>query len=46
VLAGLVQHLPELGPVGDAATLGLVDVLAGHDVPVLFGVVPERMLPP
>ena len=40
--AGLVQHPAELGPVGDAAALGLVDVLAGHDIPVLLGVVPQR----
>ena len=41
-LAGLVQHLLELGPVGDAAALGLVHVLAGDQVVVLLGVVPER----
>ena len=41
-LAGLVQHLAELGAVGDATTLGLVDVLAGDDVVVLPCVVPER----
>ncbi len=37
-----VQHLSELRPVGDAAALGLVDVLTGHGVSVLAGVVPER----
>ena len=39
-LGGLVQHLLELGPVGDAAALGLVHVLAGDQVVVLLGVVP------
>ena len=39
---GGVQHLAELGPVGDAAALGLVDVLAGDEVAVLFGVVAQR----
>ena len=39
---GLVQHLAELRSVGDAAALGLVHVLAGDDVAVLVGVVPER----
>ena len=41
-LAALVDHLPELGPVGDSAALGLVHVLAGHGVAVGLGVVPER----
>jgi len=41
-LVGLVQHLAELGPVGDAAALGLVHVLAGYGVAVALGVVPER----
>ena len=41
-LATLVDHLAELGPVGDAAALGLVHVLAGHGVAVALGVVPER----
>ena len=41
-LAALVDHVPELGPVGDAAALGLVHVLAGHGVAVILGVVPER----
>ena len=41
-LAGLVQHPLELGPVGDASALGLVHVLAGDEVAVLLGVVPER----
>ena len=38
----LVEHPSELGPVGDAAALGLVDVLAGDEVAVLVGVVPQR----
>ena len=38
----LVDHLSELRPVGDAPALGLVHVLAGHEVAVLVGVVPER----
>ena len=38
----LLDHLAELGTVGDAAALGLVDVLAGDGVAVLLGVVPER----
>ena len=41
-LAGRVQHLLELGPVGDAPALGLVHVLADYQVVVLLGVVPER----
>ncbi len=41
-LAGRVQHLAELGPVGDAAALGLVHVLAGDGVAVLLGVVAQR----
>ena len=41
-LAALVNHLAELGPVGDSAALGLVQVLAGHGVAVALGVVPER----
>ena len=41
-VAGRVQHLAELGPVGDAAALGLVHVLAGDGVAVLLGVVPQR----
>ena len=40
-LAGLVQHFLELWPVGDAPALGLVHVLAGDQVVVLLGVVPE-----
>ena len=40
--AGGVDHLAELGPVGYAAALGLIHVLAGHDVAVLLGVVPQR----
>ena len=39
--AGLIDHLAELGAVGDSAALGLVHVLAGHHVAVLLGVVPE-----
>ena len=38
----LVQHLPELGPIGDAAALGLVHVFACDGVAVLLGIVPER----
>ena len=41
-LESLVDHLAELGPVGDAPTLGLVHVLADDAVAVLLGVVPER----
>ena len=41
-LAGRVDHLAELGAVGDAPALGLVHVLAGDDVAVLPCVVPER----
>ncbi|MXX49316.1 MAG: hypothetical protein F4Z38_13615 [Chloroflexi bacterium] len=37
----LVQHLRELGPVGDAARLGLIDVLAGDHVAVALGVVAQ-----
>ncbi len=40
--AALVDHLAELGPIGDPAALGLVHVLAGHGVAVALGVVPER----
>ena len=35
---GVVKHSLELGPVGDAFALGLVDVLANHEVAVLLGV--------
>ncbi len=38
--ARLVQHPAELGAVGDAAALGLVDLLAGHGVAVGLGEVP------
>ena len=41
-LGGRVDHLAELWPVGDAAALGFVHVLAGDDVAVLLCVVPER----
>ena len=41
-LVGLVQHLPELGAVGDSAALGLVHVLAGYGVAVALGIVPKR----
>ena len=41
-LAGLVDHPAELGPIGDAAALGLVHELADDQVAVLVGVVPER----
>ncbi|MYD73104.1 MAG: hypothetical protein F4Y11_02230 [Chloroflexi bacterium] len=40
-LRGLVQHLGELRPVGDATRLGIVDVLAGDDVTVALGVVAQ-----
>ena len=39
--AALLDHLPELGPVGDASALGLVHVLAGDGVAVGPGVVLE-----
>ena len=40
--AGLIQHPAELGPVGDAAALGLVHVLAGHDgSPAVKGPLPR-----
>ncbi len=38
-LAGFVQHLAELGSIGDPAALGLVHVLADGQVAVLLGVV-------
>ena len=41
-LAALVDHVAELGPVGDTAALGLVHVLAGNGIPVGLGVVPQR----
>ena len=41
-LAALLDHLPELGPVGDAAALGLVHVLAGDGVAVGLYVILER----
>ena len=41
-LASLVDHLAELGPIGDSAALGLVHVLAGDGVAVVLGVVAER----
>ena len=40
--AALLDHPAELGPVGDAAALGLVHVLAGDGIAVGLGVVPER----
>ena len=40
-LAALVDHVAELGPVGDAAAFGLVHVLAGHGVAVVLGEVPQ-----
>ena len=40
--APLLDHLPELWPVGDPAALGLVYVLAGNDVAVGFRVVLQR----
>ena len=42
LLRGLVQHPAELRAIGDPAALGLVHVLAGDDVAVLLGVVPQR----
>ncbi len=36
--ARLVDHLPELGPIGDSAALGLVHKLADHQVAVPAGV--------
>ena len=42
VPGGFVQHLRELGPVGDAARLGLVDVFPGDHVAIALGIVPER----
>ena len=41
-LASLLDHLPELGPVGDAPALGLVHVLAGYGVAVGPGLFLER----
>ena len=41
-LAALVDHVAELGPVGYAAALGLVHVLAGDGVAVVLRVVPQR----
>ena len=41
-LTGGIDHFAELGAVSDASALGLVDVLPGHQVAVLAGVVPER----
>ena len=38
---GGVEHPLELGPVGNASALGLVDVLANHEVAVLLGVVAQ-----
>ena len=40
-LVGLVQHPAELGPVGDAAALGLVHVFAGDGVAAAFCVVAQ-----
>ena len=40
-LSALVDHVAELGPVGDAAAFGLVHVLAGHGVAVVLGEVPQ-----
>ena len=41
-LAGRVDHLAELRPVGDVPAFGLVHVLAGDEVPVLACIVSER----
>ncbi|MCY3589388.1 MAG: hypothetical protein OXH40_11985 [Chloroflexi bacterium] len=40
-LRRLVQHLGELGPVGDPARLGFVDVLASDHIAVAPGVVAQ-----
>ena len=40
-LAALVDHVAELGPVGDSAALGLVHVLAGDGIAVVLRVVPD-----
>ncbi len=40
-LGALLDHLPELGPVGDAAALGFVNVLPCHGVAVGLGVLLE-----
>ena len=40
-LSSLVDHLAELGPVGDSAALGFVHVLAGHSVAVVLGKIPQ-----
>ena len=37
-----IQHLTELGPVGNAATLRLIDELTHYDIAVSLGVVAER----
>ncbi|MDE2669305.1 MAG: hypothetical protein OXI51_06585 [Chloroflexota bacterium] len=39
---GGIQHLAELGPIGNASALRLVNVLVHDGVPVLLGVVPQR----
>ncbi|MCY3507189.1 MAG: hypothetical protein OXH41_13600 [Chloroflexi bacterium] len=39
---GGIQHLAELGPIGDAPALRLVNVLADDGVAVLLGVVAQR----
>ena len=41
-LTAILDHLPELGPVDDAAALCLVHVLAGDGIAVGFGEVLER----
>ena len=41
-LAALLNHFSELGPVGDAAALGLVHVLLYYGVAVGIGIVFER----
>ena len=38
----LLQHLTELGPLGYAAALGLVDKLTRNDIPVGLSICPER----
>jgi hypothetical protein len=44
--AARVDHLVELGSVGDVDAFGLVHVLAGHGVAVVLGVIPRRRTDP
>ena len=41
-LRGFVQHLAELGPVGDAPAFSLVNVFPSNDVAVALGVIAQR----